>query len=92
MDDSMIWICIFLGVIGIIIIFAIIYIMQNTKEMNETLKAINYKLDSSGGSFNGQGSVSKSLRPKDDSWVCNCGARNYGSKTCTKCGANKNDR
>lgn len=81
-----------IGLIGFILIIAVASTADEAKKIRKILTEINQKLDSSGGSFNGQGPVSKSLRPKDDSWVCNCGARNYGSKTCSKCGANKDSR
>ena len=78
------------AIIEIILVFSVIKTAENTREMNETLNEIKSKLDSMGGRINGQGPVSKYSRPQNgDSWVCNCGARNYNSKTCTKCGASK---
>ena len=45
MDNSVIIICVLVGIIEIIIIFSVINIMQNTKETNKYLENIENKLN-----------------------------------------------
>ena len=90
MDTSTTLIIIFIGILQVILIMAVVKTAQYSEEMKNALNEINYKL---GGINKNNGSLSSlsSASKQDNSWVCRCGARNYGSKTCSKCGAKKGE-
>lgn len=82
---------ILIGVIQIVLILSVVRISESAKEMQETLNSINYKLEEIKGSTSRISASSGKSSTTDNSWVCRCGARNYGSKTCSKCGAKKGE-
>ena len=94
MDSSTLAIAILIGVIQIILIFSVVHIADNTKKLTETLNEIKYTLTDKESPMFKQIQRStpefKSAAPTE-SWVCKCGARNYSSKTCSKCGAKKGE-
>ena len=89
MDSSTI-IGILSAVIEIILVFSVIRTAEHTREMSETLDEIKRALADKDSPL-----LKKINKPapvsSKESWVCRCGARNYGSKTCSKCGAKKGE-
>lgn len=86
MDNSMLIIAIFLGIIQIVLIFAVIQTAQNTKEANNYLKHINIKLNDIHNAVTGNGTTEEKT---DTSWICTCGNENNDADFCVKCGARK---
>ena len=93
MDNTTIAIiAVLIGVVQIILVFAVVRTAEHTEAMRELLRQIESRLEAMSRGISSGSPAGSKLSTNDNSWVCRCGARNYGSKTCSKCGASKDDR
>lgn len=90
---------ILIGIMGFILIIAVVSTSDEARKIRKLLVEINQKLDHSGIAPNNPPAPSAfGSKPQNNnsfsggSWNCKCGARVYNSDVCRNCGARRDQQ